>query len=242
MTCYTGCIAAVPVANKDKYLEHVKAVWPLFRKRGAIRTVETWGVEIPRGKQNDLYGAVEAAEDEAVVFSWIEWPDLQTANDAWQSMGDDPEIKDVPGMPFDGSRMIFGNFEPVFAHGTESGAGYYQGFALPVPKANRDPYVAMAESAWNDMFAPHGCIGTVECWGIDVPRGKKTDFYRATLAKEDEVPVFSWTAWPDRATCDAAAKAMEASMQEVEMPDMPFDGARMIWGGFETLFVSERDR
>lgn len=59
-------------------------------------------------------------------------------------------------------------------------------------------------------------------------------------AKDGEVVVFSWTAWPDRATCDAAAKAMEAGMEGQEMPEMPFDGMRMTWGGFSVLFDSER--
>ena len=73
---------------------------------------------------------------------------------------------------------------------------------------------------------------------MDVPHGSRTDFYRATLAKAGEVPMFSWVAWPDKATCDKAAQVMEADMAGKEMSPMPFDGMRMIWGGFEPIFDS----
>lgn len=238
MTYYTGFIGAVPSANRQKYVAHVAAIWPLFHKQGAVRMVDSWGVDIPRGKVNDLYGAVDANEDEVVVFSWIEWPDRETADTAWARLQDDPVMKEMPKMPFDGSRMIFGGFAPVFAAGTDRSAGYFQGFALAVPEQNKDAYVAMADSAWTGAFQPNGGLGIVEGWGVDVPHGQKTDFYRASKAEPGEVPVFSWTAWPDKATCDAAAKAMEASMEGQEFPEMPFDGMRMMWGGFELLFDS----
>lgn len=238
MSYYTGSIAAVPTANRQKYLEHIHAVWPLMRKHGAARMVESWGVDVPKGKVNDLYGAVNARDDETVVFAWIEWADKPTADAAWEKMQGDPAMKEMQQMPFDGGRMIFGGFEPVFAEGTDRGAGYLQGFALAVPQKNKDAYAAMAREAWQDAFRPNGCLGIVEGWGVDVPHGKQTDFYRASKAEDGEVPVFSWTAWPDRATCDAAAKAMEASMEGQEFPEMPFDGRRMMWGGFDVLFDS----
>lgn len=240
MTYYTGSIAAVPTANKQKYLDHVRAAWALFKPYGATRMVETWGVDIRRGKVNDLYGAVDAKDGETVVFSWIEWPDRISADTAWQKMQADPAMSTLASMPFDGSRMIFGGFAPVFRDGTDGRAGYVQGFALAVPEKNKEAYAAMAKEAWNGAFAPNGCLGMVEAWGVDVPRGKHTDFYKATRAEPGEVPVFSWTLWPDRATCDAAAKAMEADMEGREFPEMPFDGMRMMWGGFETLFDSRR--
>ncbi|MFC3057732.1 DUF1428 domain-containing protein [Paenirhodobacter populi] len=242
MTYYTGFIGAVPTANKQKYIDHVRAAWPLFRNHGAIRMVESWGVDVPRGKVNDLYGAVLARDDETVVYSWIEWPDKATADTARQGMESDPLWKDIPEMPFDGSRMIYGGFEPVLAEGTDRGAGYFQGFALAVPGKNKEPYVRMAGEAWESAFRPHGCLGIVEAWGIDVPHGKQTDFYRASKAEPDEVPIFSWAAWPDKATADAAAKAMEAGMEGQDFPETPFDGMRMMWGGFEPIFVSDGAR
>lgn len=241
MTYYTGTIAAVPTGNKEEYMKHVHAAWPLFRKHGAVRMVESWGVDIPRGKVNDLYGAVAAREDEAVVYSWLEWSDKAAADKAWQNIQDDPAMKDLPEMPFDGSRMIFGGFEPIFEAGSDRKTGYIQGFALAVPEKNRDAYTKMAGDAWEEAFRPHGCLGLVEAWGIDVPHGKQTDFYRATHAKDGEIPVFSWSAWPDRASCDAASKAMAADMEGKEFPDMPFDGMRMMWGGFDVSFDSDRD-
>ena len=65
--------------------------------------------------------------------------------------------------------------------------------------------------------------------------------YRAVDAKDGEVIVMSWSAWPDRATCDEAARKMEEGMDGKDMPEMPFDGQRMIWGGFGTIFDSDVD-
>ena len=241
MAFYTGSLTPVPTANKSAYLDHARRAWPLFRDRGAVRMVETWGEDVQPGKVTDLLRAVEAKDDETVVFSWIEWPDQATADKAWQDMMQDPSIEEKMGdMPFDGPRMIFGGFSGMVAEGTDRGAGYYQGFVTPVPAENKAAYEAVAKSAWEEMFRPNGCLGSFENWGDDVPRGKRTDFYRAVDAKDGEVIVFSWTAWPDRATCDAAAKAMEASMDGQPMPEMPFDAMRMTWGGFSTLFDSDR--
>lgn len=140
-------------------------------------------------------------------------------------------------MPFDGSRMIWGGFSPVFDQGTDAGAGYYQGFTLAVPDANKHRYVEMCTMGWQ-MFEKRGARGMIEAWGEDVPHGKQTDFYRATKAEDGEVPMISWVAWPDRATCDAAARAMREDTSAMDMPEMPFDGMRMIWGGFEPVFDS----
>ncbi|MEN1940728.1 DUF1428 domain-containing protein [Luteimonas sp. MJ246] len=125
----------------------------------------------------------------------------------------------------------------MYEPGDAAPAGWYQGFVLAVPEANRAAYIDMARQGW-DMFAKGGALGMVEAWGEDVPRGKRTDFYRAAKAVEGEVPVFSWITWPDRATCEAASKAMEAEMAAADMPEMPFDGMRMMWAGFEPVFDS----
>ncbi|HSF64391.1 MAG TPA: DUF1428 domain-containing protein [Paracoccaceae bacterium] len=239
MSYFTGSIAAVPHANRQTYIDHLRATWPMIRRHGATRMVEGWGVDVPRGKVNDLYGAVQARADEAVVFGWLEWPDKAAADAAWQKMQTDPNMAQLE-MPFDGSRMIFGGFAPVFTGGSDRGAGYIQGFALAVPEKNRDAYIQMARAVWEGEFLPRGCLGMVETWGVDVPRGKQTDFYRASKAEEGEVPLFSWIAWPDKSTCDAASRAMEASMAGQAMPEMPFDGRRMMWGGFEPVFDSDR--
>ncbi|MNJ34682.1 hypothetical protein D3C77_294030 [compost metagenome] len=79
----------------------------------------------------------------------------------------------------------------------------------------------------------------LECWGDDVPHGKQTDFYRAVAAKEDEAVVFSWVEWPSKAVRDEAmTKMMKDPRMDPASPmhqTMPFDGARMIFGGFTTV-------
>ncbi|NLA67866.1 MAG: DUF1428 domain-containing protein [Gammaproteobacteria bacterium] len=235
MTYYTGAVSAVPTARRQDYIDYARAVWEVFQRYGATRMVETWGVDVPHGKLTDFHRAVEAAEDESIAFSWITWPDRDSADAAWRKMQEDGAMDALPKMPYDGSRMIFGGFAPVVEEGGTAAGRYYQGFALAVPEANKAAYVDAARKAWT-LFDRTGALGLVEAWGDDVPRGKRTDFYRAAAAIEGEVPVFSWIAWPDRATCQAAEEAMRAD-GEMEI-EMPFDGKRMVWGGFEPVFDS----
>ena len=112
---------------------------------------------------------------------------------------------------------------------------YVDGYVAAVPKANKQDYIAHAREA-AELLREWGATRIVENWGNDVPPGKQTDFMRAVAAKPDEVIVFSWVEYPDKATRDAAGQKMmtDPRMQAMKMP---FDGARMIYGGFETLFV-----
>lgn len=237
MTYYSGFVAAVPTANKRTYADYATAAWPVLQSLGASRMVETWGVDVPRGEVTDFQRAVAANDDETVVFSWVAWPDRATADAAWRHMETGPASKEMPEMPFDGTRMIVGGFAPVFERGVDRAARYFQGFVLAVPRANEVRYVAMAEMGWK-IFATRGALGMVENLGEDVPRGTHTDFHRATKLEDGEVPAFSWIAWPDRETCEAAATTIEADMAESGLSDMPFDGMRMMWGGFEPMFDS----
>ena len=113
MSYITGCLVPVPTANKQKYADHATKSWPIFQKRGALRMVETWGVDVPHGKVTDFYMAAKAKEDETIVYSWIEWPDRATADAAFATMMDDPEMQNMGEMPFDGIRMMWGGFEPL---------------------------------------------------------------------------------------------------------------------------------
>ena len=113
MTYFTGFVAAVPTANKQKYLDHVKSAWPLFQSYGATRMIECWGADVQKGKVTDFQGAVQAKDDETVVFSWLEWPDRATADACFGKMQDDPGFANMD-MPFDGKRMMWGGFETVF--------------------------------------------------------------------------------------------------------------------------------
>lgn len=114
---------------------------------------------------------------------------------------------------------------------------YVQGFVAAVPAANKQAYTEHARTAAK-MFLDWGATRIVETWGADVPTGKVTDFYRAVAAKDGEVIVFSWIEFPDKATADAMYEKMMADPVMGAMT-MPFDGARMIFGGFETLFIEE---
>jgi uncharacterized protein YbaA (DUF1428 family) len=111
---------------------------------------------------------------------------------------------------------------------------YVDGFALAVPTANKEAYREHAErcAVW---MREQGALSLVECWGDDVPDGQLTSFPMAVKKAEDETVVFSWVTWPDRATRDAAHAAMTQDDAMARFGEMPFDGKRMIFGGFEII-------
>jgi uncharacterized protein YbaA (DUF1428 family) len=118
---------------------------------------------------------------------------------------------------------------------------YISGFVLAVPTANKEKFIEHAELG-NSVFMELGATRILECWGDFIPDGKVTDFKKAVQAKDDETVVFSWMEWPDKATCDAAMKkVMDPSETDPrlspETNPMPFDGMRMIFGGFEPVMV-----
>lgn len=118
---------------------------------------------------------------------------------------------------------------------------YVDGFVVAVPTANKDAYRAIAEQAAL-VFKDHGALHQFECWGDDVPKGEHTDFYGAVQAKDDETIVFSFIIWPDKATRDAAQeKAMSDPRMPMDMTAMPFDGKRMIYGGFVPIMEIHHD-
>ena len=111
---------------------------------------------------------------------------------------------------------------------------YIDGFVIAVPTANKEKFIEHAEKADN-LFKELGARRILECWGNDVPDGKLTDFRKAVQAKEDETVVFSWIEWADKATRDAAMARMDELMNDRLNPEknpMPFDGKRLIYGGF----------
>ncbi len=110
---------------------------------------------------------------------------------------------------------------------------YVDGFVAAVPAANRDAYLDHARQAL-PLFKEYGALRMVECWGDDVPDGKVTDFRGAVKAQADEVVVFSWIEWPSKAVRDAGMRRImeDARMQDMQMP---FDGKRMIFGGFQPI-------
>lgn len=111
---------------------------------------------------------------------------------------------------------------------------YIDGFVVPVPTSKKEAYRAMAAKAV-PIYKEYGAMRVVECWGDDVPAGKQTDFKRAVEAEEDESVVFSWVEWPSKAARDEANPKVMADPRMQSGPDMPFDGKRIIFGGFEAL-------
>lgn len=113
MSYIDGFVIAVPAANRQAFIDHAQAVDALFLEHGALRVIEAWGDDVPEGKRTDFRRAVQAEADEAVVFSWIEWPDKAARDAGMKACMEDPRMKTLPAMPFDGKRMIFGGFDPV---------------------------------------------------------------------------------------------------------------------------------
>ena len=112
---------------------------------------------------------------------------------------------------------------------------YVDGFVLAVPKANLEAYKDMARLG-GKVWMEHGALSYVECFGEDVPYGEVTSFPRAVQATDDEFIVFSWVTYTDRASRDAVmAKVMADQRMKPDMDNMPFDGKRMIFGGFEAF-------
>jgi uncharacterized protein YbaA (DUF1428 family) len=114
---------------------------------------------------------------------------------------------------------------------------YVDGYVIPIPLANKEKYRVLAEKV-APYFRKHGALRVVECWGDDVPGGKITSFPMAVKCNDDEGLVFSWVEWPSKAVRDEGMKkAMDDMTADPEMgpENMPFDGKRMIFGGFEKI-------
>jgi uncharacterized protein YbaA (DUF1428 family) len=112
---------------------------------------------------------------------------------------------------------------------------YVDGFVVPLPKANIEAYKEQARLA-GSVWMEHGALSYVECIGEDTPYGEVTSFPRAVQAKDDEIVVFSWVTYESRQARDAVlAKVMADPRLKGSMENMPFDGKRMIYGGFESF-------
>ena len=116
---------------------------------------------------------------------------------------------------------------------------YIDGFVIAVPTANKEKYVAHATTG-GSIFTDFGATRIVECWADDVPEGKVTDFGKAVQAKADESVVFSWIEWPDKETRDSAMQKMMSDdfkddRMDPEKNPAPYDGARLIYGGFSPI-------
>jgi uncharacterized protein YbaA (DUF1428 family) len=122
VTYIDGFVIAVPTANRGKFIDHATTADSAFIEMGARRILECWADDVPDGKLTDFRKAVQAKDDETVVFSWIEWPDKATRDAAMAKMtemmkdpskADDRFNPEKNPMPFHGKRLIFGGFAPV---------------------------------------------------------------------------------------------------------------------------------
>jgi len=121
---------------------------------------------------------------------------------------------------------------------------YIDGFVIACAEDKKDAFIAHAQLA-DPFFIEHGALRVVECWGDDVPEGKTTDFRMAVKAEPGEAVLFSYVEWPDKATRDACfgkmmAEGFDDPRFDPQQNPMPFDGKRMIFGGFVPVLSLEK--
>jgi uncharacterized protein YbaA (DUF1428 family) len=230
MSYVDGFIVAVPTAKKEAYREHAAKVAPVFKAHGAGRMVEAWGDQVPEGKVTDFRRAVKATPDEAVLFSWIEYPSKAARQGANDKMMNEPAMEGAE-TPFDATRMVYGGFEVLLDAGRQGQAGYVDGQVAPT-SAGKDAYLQWAREV-SKMLLEYGAARVVEGWSDDVPVGKVTDFYGAVQAGEGEAITFSWIEWPSKAVRDEAWGKIQAEGRLGG--EMAFDGRRAIHGGFTPI-------
>jgi uncharacterized protein YbaA (DUF1428 family) len=234
MTYFEGFIVPVPEANRDAYHKHASEFAPLIQKVGVRRMVECWESDVPEGKVTDFRKAVDATPGEKIVFSWFEYPSRQDRDAANEKFMSDPRMEEMgKNMPFDGKRMIMGGFDAIVEEG-HGGGGYVDGWVVPVPSAKRDAYRELAARNAK-YFREYGATRLVEAFADDVQHGKVTDYYRAVKAEDGESIVFALIEWPDKQTRDQAWEKIMKDERMQPQGEMPFDGKRMFWGGFEKI-------
>ena len=112
-------VLSVPEANKEAYLQAADFMAKWSMDHGALEVMEAWEANVPDGKNTDLRKAVAARDGEKIVAGWVIWPDKETLDKAKEAMGKGEGFEGYPAgdPPFDGSRLIFGEFEPLLTKG-----------------------------------------------------------------------------------------------------------------------------
>ena len=234
MTYLEGFIVPVPEANKGAYEKHASEFAAIIPDFGVHRMVEAWDNDVPEGKLTDFRKAVDATPDEKVVFSWFEYPDRQQRDASTEKFMSDPKMEEMGAhMPFDAKRMIVGGFQAIVDEGSPGGT-FTDGMIVPVKEAKREEYRELA-SKMAKVFRQHGATRVIESLADDVKHGKVTDFYRAVKAEDGETIAFSFIEWPDKATRDQAWEKIMADESLRPQGEMPFNGQRMFWGGFDKI-------
>lgn len=114
MAYVDGFVAAVPTANRERFLEHARLAADIFKEFGAVSVTECWGDDVPDGEVTSFPLAVKCGDDETVCFSWIVWPSRAVRDAGMARVMEDPRMSlEANPMPFDGQRAIFGGFEVI---------------------------------------------------------------------------------------------------------------------------------
>ena len=110
---------------------------------------------------------------------------------------------------------------------------YVNSMVASVPNDKKDSYIKHAKAA-SAIMKEHGALRALDAWGENVPEGKNTSFPMAVQKKDDETVLVSWVEWESK---EASEKGMEAFMNDPRTAnlEMPFDGQRLIWGGFDVI-------
>jgi len=240
MTYFEGFALAVPTANRQAFLDHAAKVADVLAELGVRRQVEAWANDVPHGQVTDFYRSVDAKDDETVVFSWFEYPSREARDLANGKFRTDPRMQALSeGTPFDARRMIIGGFDGLVEAGEGPGR-YINGFIAPVPLEKKDAYRKMTEGH-AALFREYGALRLVQAWGDDVPDGKITDFRRAVKAEPNETVVFAFIEWPSKEVNDEAWEKIMKDERMQPSGDVPFDGKRMFWGGFDVVIDTASD-
>lgn len=240
MTYFEGFITPVRTDQKEAYREHATKFAQIAGEFGIERMLEGWADDVPHGTLTDFYRAVDAQEDETVVFSFFEYPSKREREAANEKFQNDPRMQDMMGnLPFDSKRMVFGGFEAIAEAGKARG-NYLNGFIVPVPVEKKEAYRQMTQRQ-AAIFLEYGALRLAQAWADDVPEGKVTDFRRAVQAQPNEAVVFAFIEWPSKeANTEGWGKIMKDERMQ-SSDDVPFDGKRMFWGGFEVILDTAAD-
>ena len=233
MMYFQGFVIPVMAKNEQAYFDRATKVASIFAEYGAMRTVQCLGDDIMDGKITDLKKAVQASDDETVVFSWVWWPDKATCDAAAAKIMADQRMKPDDPLPFDAQRLIYAGFDAIFDTGDGGRVGYVDAMVASVPNGKRQDFINHADKTAK-LFQENGALRLVDGWGTDVPDGKLTDFKRAVQARDSETVVFGWIEWPDKPTRNAG---MGALMQDPRMRETApaWNGPLAIFGGFTPI-------